>query len=443
MSNSSIRHSNTTPKQTTLGIYFGKRGDEFKKFIVDLLKLGKVKKSYVDILTNDENMKLYSAAFTSDLVDDTNNYQVFEQLGDKTVNKFIIWYIYRRFPQLKCPEGVKVAARVQINYCSKTSFAELAYKYSFWKYITATNEVRETNKIDLLEDVFEAFIGVTEWIIDNNIKFKDKDIFGVGYASVYRILETMFNEINISLKHEDLYDAKTRLKEVFDLHVEKLGVLQYECLDQNMPPGGPIIQQLVEKKCRVYRLEGAKYEIRPDGTINNNRFVGRYNKILIGEGSAQYKAQAEQQAAAKAIKTLESQGYVKYAPAIYAQLSSGEKRVVKETLMSLTKSKTNGEAASKVNVMIPQKGKNKYQNKYMSTPIFHFAKKRDIEGIEECIKSGADLSILDTDGLTVSDRVLIGEIDLALVEKCFKLIPTTNISRNVYEQYKDKYQSLI
>ena len=430
MSNSVIRHSNNQPKETQLGIYFGKRDSKFKQFINNLLSLGKVKKAYVDILTNDENMKLYSSAFTSDLVDDQNNYQVFEQLGDKTVNKFIVWYMYRRFPRLKCSEGVKVAARVQINYCSKTSFAQIAEKYGFWEFITATNELRERNKIDLLEDVFEAFIGVTEWIIDNNIKFQNKDIFGVGYASVYRILESMFNEIDISLKHEDLYDAKTRLKEVFDLHGDKLGVLQYESIESS-----------IDKKCRVYRLEGAKYETRPDGTVNTNRYVGRYNKILIGEGSAQYKAQAEQSAASIAIKTLESQGYVKYAPAIYAQLS-GEKKVVKESLVSITKSKNLEEAKSKVNVPIPQKGKNKYQNKYLSTPIFYFAKKRDIEGIQECIQNGADLTILDSDGLSIVDRLLIGQVD-DIVGKCLDLITKSKkhltISNNVYSKYKNDY----
>lgn len=427
MSNPSIRH----------GIYFGNREQKFKEFITGLLNLGPVKQNYIDILTSDENMKLYSAAFTSDLVDDINNYQVFEQLGDKTVNKFIVWYIYRRFPQLKCPEGVKVAARVQINYCSKTSFAQIAEKYGFWNYITATNELRERNKIDLLEDVFEAFIGVTEWIIDNNIKFQNKDIFGVGYASVYRILEHMFNKIDISLKHEDLYDAKTRLKEVFDLHGEKLGVIQYENTEN------PISETMTEKKCRIYRLNGAKYEQRPDGSINTNKFIGRYTKILIGEATAQFKAQAEQQAASLAIKNLEQIGFIKYAPAIYAQLS-GEKKIVKETLLTLTKSKTIEEAKTKVNVPIPQKGKNKYQSKYMCTPIFYFAKKRDHEGIIECLRADADVTLSDSDGLTLVDRLLVGNIDVDIIQGCLDVLYSTNLilktTQNIYDQYKQTYK---
>ena len=39
---------------------------------------------------------------------------------------------------------------------------------------------------------------------------------GVGYAIVYDILTDIFNEMPMSLAYEDLYDAKTRLKETFD-----------------------------------------------------------------------------------------------------------------------------------------------------------------------------------------------------------------------------------
>ena len=207
-------------KQT--GIYLGSRGDDFKEFIASLLKKGGLKDRYIDLLTDEDSMKVYACAFTSELIDPVNNYQVLEQIGDLTGNKFIVNYMYDRFPQLDCVEGVKVVARLRINYGAKESFCEIARKYGFWKYISATNDLRQRVMKPLLEDVFEAFLGATERIIDRRKRV------GVGYAIVYDILTTIFNDIDISLKYEDLYDSKTRLKELFDLHENSIGPLVYK-----------------------------------------------------------------------------------------------------------------------------------------------------------------------------------------------------------------------
>ena len=88
---------------------------------------------------------------------------------------------------------------------------------NFWPFISAAIEgternqkYRNRNKKDLLEDVLEAFIGCTEYLLDEAFRP------GVGYGIVYDILESIFNELPMSLEYEDLYDAKTRLKETTD-----------------------------------------------------------------------------------------------------------------------------------------------------------------------------------------------------------------------------------
>ena len=63
--------------------------------------------------------------------------QIKKQMGDLTINKFIVNYSYKRFPQLKCTEGVKVVARLRINYGSRQSFSEIAEKLGIWNYISA------------------------------------------------------------------------------------------------------------------------------------------------------------------------------------------------------------------------------------------------------------------------------------------------------------------
>jgi dsRNA-specific ribonuclease len=407
--------------ETMSGIYFGPRGDEFKTHIINILKRGKIKQKYIDLLTNSENMQKYASAYTSELVDELYNYQVYEQLGDLSCNKFIVWYIYSRFPQLKCAEGVKVAARIRINYGSKNTFCKIAENLGCWKFITTTNDLRQRKKKPLLEDVFEAFIGVTESILDNLFRI------GVGYACVYKILKSIFDEMDMSLKYEDLYDAKTRLKELFDIHTEQLGTLVYEeqkndCLTISF----------------IYRLDGAKYQTRPDGTINTSKIIGPYKKVLISKGVAPLKADAQQYAATEALKVLSSQGFVKHPPSIYAKFSSCEekKETSKFDILKICKSSKN------INDLFQTKGKSKYQTKYMSTILLKYCRQRDYDAIKICLEMGADPNIPDTDLITSTDVLFIGPVNVTLVRNILTLFLKTYKTLNMYKMIKDTYLEL-
>lgn len=269
-------------------IYKGSRGKDFKDLIFNLLVTSKLKIHYINLLMNDENMKIYDKVFTSDSADSEDNYEVYEQFGDITANKFIVWYMHRRFPKLMCPQGVKVVARLRINYGAKQSFASIADGLGFWDFISASEEERSRNKKPLLEDVFEAFIGATEFIIDSNIKEC------VGYSVAYNILSSIFDKMDISLKYEDLYDAKTRLKELFDFYgADVLGALKYETI-----------------KCEGEKINRANvYQI----------YKGRSYKL--GEGIASLKGDSEQRAASFAIQNMKTRGYYKPVPEIYSFFS--------------------------------------------------------------------------------------------------------------------------
>ena len=101
---------------TTTSVYLGNRGNPFKDLITRFLQRGKLRPKYINTLTNTENMKLYGKAFTAASANATENYEIYEQLGDISANKFIVWYAYRRFPQLSCPKGVKVVARLHMQH---------------------------------------------------------------------------------------------------------------------------------------------------------------------------------------------------------------------------------------------------------------------------------------------------------------------------------------
>lgn len=409
------------------GIYLGSRGADFKELIGSVLMRGGLKNKYVKILTDDEAMKIYGCAFTSELVDPENNYQVLEQVGDLTGNKFIVNYMYERFPQLDCSEGVKVVARLRINYGAKESFCEIARKLGFWPFISATNDLRQRKMKPLLEDVFEAFIGATERILDKRRRV------GVGYAIVHDILTSIFNDMDISLRYEDLYDAKTRLKELFDLHESTIGPLVYK----------------EDKRDQItfstaFYVKGGKYQEKIDGngnvTINKKKIIGgKY--IKIGEGSAALKSDAQQNAAIVALDTLNNQGWSKTVPSIYKRFNSGSDE--KEEVV--TKERVRVIWGNDMDALQSTKEKSKYQNKYRSTPFSMYCRKRELSGIESCLQISCTdriINIPDSDGMYPMDLLFIGKIDEINVKNILKTVGeecSLMIHRQVFDVYFTGY----
>ncbi len=283
-------------------VYLGLRDQSFRDLIRGLLEKGKLKAKYIDLLTSDESMKVYGQAFTAASANPDENYEIFEQLGDVSANKFIVWYAYRRFPQLKCPSGVKVVARLRINYGARQSFSDIGERLGFWPYISASEDDRLRKKKDKLEDCVESFIGCTEYLLDNAFRQ------GVGYAIVYDILSNIFDDIPMSLRYEDLYDAKTRLKELFDLYKTQLG--SWIFVDNRddklaisqvyMIPANSRNKQVIKRKIGDNIIEEAPSD---------------WN--LMGEGKAAKKGDAQQKAADAGLKLLNENGWVKEIPEEY------------------------------------------------------------------------------------------------------------------------------
>ena len=302
--------------------------DAFKKLITGLLVQGNLKEKYITLLTNEKSMEEYKNAFTAaSYQHPEKNYERYEQFGDKAAGHFIISYMHRRFPQLDCTAGVKVVSRLLINYGSKASFSEIAYNLGFWPFITCPNvcppvdkekkkkdkeynkKCRELHKNDLLEDVFEAFIGCTEVLLDNYFRY------GVGYAIVYDILASIFEKIEMSLEYEDLMDAKTRLKETFDLPEvnQELGTLLYVNTGGTC---GATSSTHIDHLCQIFRVPpGVTTDVPKDtkGRIvieypwyKGERVNKYYNNqwVFIASHSAPSKSASEQNAAEKAIKIL-------------------------------------------------------------------------------------------------------------------------------------------
>ncbi|QIH04860.1 RNaseIII [Dasineura jujubifolia toursvirus 2a] len=195
-------------------------------FISKILSMG-LKQDVIDKLLQ-TSLNRFQAAFTTRNYDNQFNYEYFEQLGDLSINKFIVTYMSKKFPHLRSSQGVGVLATIRILYGSKDMLSSLSEKYGFDKFIrfTSTEAVDKSKFKDILEDVFEAFFGALEYSIDN-LYFN-----GMGYISVYNVLEKIFDSIDIKIDYKSLVDAKTRLNELKDEF--KLGI-QYK--DRRLPNG--------------------------------------------------------------------------------------------------------------------------------------------------------------------------------------------------------------
>lgn len=266
-------------------IIYGNRGDDFKNLISKILKMGKLKQKYIDILTSDNNMLLYGYAFTSANVDPVNNYEFYEILGDSTLGNFLIYYCSRRFPELQNASGVSILSKMKSTYGQKEFLAQLANKLNYFDYISATQEDKMRIKNSLLEDCFESFIGVTVYILDKEI------MNGVGYAIAYDILKEIYDTIDITPNFEILQDSISKLKEFFDPpHYRALGKIEY-------------INEIIsaESSNRITK-----------STVIFNFKTGR--KMVLGEGTAAIKKKADSKAASAALEFLKKNNITKDKP---------------------------------------------------------------------------------------------------------------------------------
>lgn len=166
-------------------------------------------------LISPSGITYYATAFTHSSADADNNYEFYETIGDATLKKAIKWYLSYRFPQINCPEGSDILTRMAIKLEQKKSFADIADRLGLLPYISRNvpENMWNTKTIDsMLEDVFEAFFGVTELLLDQTYGI------GVGYAVCYHLIANQLDRIDLPIDYEYLVDAKTRMKEMEDYY---------------------------------------------------------------------------------------------------------------------------------------------------------------------------------------------------------------------------------
>lgn len=243
---------------------------KFREFIQSVLSRANLGSKYIDEFTDKKSMIEFTKAFTHKSVDSVDNYEFYEILGDSTTNKVVVWYFIRRFPDVfneaKGKGGnmgpVAIMARLKQNGVSKTTYAQFSETLGFWDYIRYSEEVAKDRR-KIMEDVFEAFMGCLELLVDTKVTEHS------GYGVIYKIMKTLMDPIKVSLEREDLYDSKSRLNEAI-LGFGK-GRLTVEYIEDKQDKPNEDYQ----KRYRVFiRIIDNLYK----KTYDSNRFFGSGKK---------------------------------------------------------------------------------------------------------------------------------------------------------------------
>ena len=190
----------------------------FTNFISSLMiKRGNINEQTVLQLLDEQGLERVKMAFTHSSMVNEKNYEFFEMLGDRSVNKAIIWYMHRRFPEIENSEKAPMyMTELKKKYENKRNFGAWARKLGFEPFIRYRElsyvEGKNIKKIrmndSMLEDAFEAFCGVLEDLIDSRIGI------GVGYGFVYNIITSLLDEEYVTTDLNKLVDVKTQVKEL-------------------------------------------------------------------------------------------------------------------------------------------------------------------------------------------------------------------------------------
>ena len=299
--NTMLNMSNMQANDISRPITFGIRGEKFKIFIASLLRKGHVAEKYVSYLLTKESMDLYAQAFTNPSADPICNYEFLEFMGDTTCNKSVKHYILCKFPKLTTKsQGLMIASRLFHILQSTETFSKIALSLGFEKFISVGwervkdtyEDVMKMKRNSVLEDVFEAFFGATEQIVDKMTKE------GVGYAICNSIFKGFVADYPLpSLKYEDLFDPITRLKELFDFNFPERPGLR----------GGRL--------GKIEYVDGDKV-----GDLKNVNIMWTdqdKKSFIIGSGSGSLKEKAKAVAARQALENLKKHGYSKDVPYNY------------------------------------------------------------------------------------------------------------------------------
>lgn len=288
------------------------------------------------------NIDLFRKAFTHPSYGE-ENYETLEFFGDRVVNLTNAMYIRHRFPLVN---STRWLTKIKHNLGSKDTLYYIARQVGFIDYILADEQTLDilhsdperlsdtnlTKYKSILEDVFEAFAQAVVASFDR-LTYR-----GVGLSVAYAIHKKWYAHAKLSLNIDEVFDSKSRLKEIYDAQ-------DWKPFQEYFMTKDPITccYRDTRGKCKKFayykRDSDRTYyceEHYPTGSfLINKPHVGRYVATVYipdGQGGKEYitnynstnQRDAEEGAARKAMRILRKRGIEENAPSPYIERGEEE-----------------------------------------------------------------------------------------------------------------------
>lgn len=229
------------------------------------------------------------------------NYEYWEIMGDGILNHLAVNWIGDNYPQFRNADGVKVIAQLKIKMVSTDSWARLATKHQFHTIIDCDPALLFHMPKNVLEDVFEAFYGLTMHLC--------------GYDTCKRLFNYMLRHERFSTAFEDLFDPIQRLQQLKDK-------FKFEIHEECQPMG-------TKKTCYMYYSNNSLQS--QSGHCGTNQkhtiyYIQNDARILIGNGDGEKLVDARRIACNQAIGCLAELGFTLETPDIYDKPAPTTKR---------------------------------------------------------------------------------------------------------------------
>lgn len=192
--------------------HFGSRDSSFKNAISRILKMCNLTQEHIDLILDEEGMSCFSMCFTHESIHPDRNYELLEFIGDPCVNKVLAWYLFRQFPQLRQSSDLKNIQRMFSQLKSQSYLTSMALSTfpEFYNFVSCEMDTYKKNRDKIMEDIFEAFCGSVEYLVDLKIGI------GVGQSCIYNFITSILDKREIQIDYENSSDPVTRLKEIMD-----------------------------------------------------------------------------------------------------------------------------------------------------------------------------------------------------------------------------------
>lgn len=215
--------------------------EDFKLCINDMLERTGIPQDSLDDMQNQEVYDEFAKCFVPYAIDKINNYELYEIVGDSTLNKCMISYLSNiLFPLIRSKDSSKSVGYMAVlksYYVSKHFYAPLSEQLGFDEFVKRVclfNEAsidayfsgKSKGYKDLYEDAIEAFIGCLETQIDRYVGMHR------GYVYVANFIYDLLSNVEIDFSPDKLLPKVSILKEAND-RIRQKGLTNYNVIYKN------------------------------------------------------------------------------------------------------------------------------------------------------------------------------------------------------------------